>query len=81
MPVNRNVAYMPGVFALLVAEQLDNATISAYTLLITAISPAPSATPAPTLADDVDPGKPFHSPTDKANYTVPFSIVVSLYVR
>jgi hypothetical protein len=44
-------------FALLVAEQLDNATISAHTPLITAISPAPPATPAPTLADDVHPGK------------------------
>lgn len=70
LPVNCNVAYMSGVFALLVAEQLDNATISAHTPLITAISPAPSATPAPTFADDVHPGKPFHSPSYRANYTV-----------
>lgn len=50
-------------FALLVAEQLDNATISAHTPLITAIPPAPPATPAPTLADDVHPGKPHSTPT------------------
>lgn len=50
-------------FALLVAEQLDNATISAHTPLITAIPPAPPATPAPTLADDAQSGKPHSTHT------------------